>query len=173
MTRLSPGAPGAVSFGSQVYSSLRKRFLDFITNCGPRVSRAESPIEAVFWTWWQAFDLLGAVSYQHVPLLVPQFEIVVDGRKYRLDFALLDERIAIEVDGHDFHERTKDQVAYRNARDCDLQTASWIVFHFSGSQIVREPSKHVLEVIDRAQAIVKLRTGTTAGIHPVELNSAG
>ena len=58
--------------------------------------------------------------------------------------------IAVELDGHDFHEKTKAQVAYRNRRDRDLQSAGWTIFHFSGSELFREPCNCVREVMDFA-----------------------
>lgn len=54
--------------------------------------------------------------------------------------------IAIELDGHEFHERTKDQVRRRDRRDRDLQAAGWCIFHFSGSEFAGDPVKCVDEV---------------------------
>lgn len=65
---------------------------------------------------------------------------------YRLTFPL----IAVEIDGHDFHERTKDQVTYRNRRDRDLQAAGWHVLHFSGGEVVTRPDRCVAEALRAA-----------------------
>ncbi len=59
-------------------------------------------------------------------------------------------QIAVEIDGHDFHERTKGQVEDRNRRDRDLQAAGWKVFHFSGAEVYRSPEKCVREVMEYA-----------------------
>ena len=57
-------------------------------------------------------------------------------------------KIAVEVDGHDFHERTREQVVARNQRDRDLQADGWTVLHFSGSEIHRQPEECVRQVFD-------------------------
>lgn len=78
--------------------------------------------------------------------LVPQEPVTISGRAYRLDFRVLPAdilalhelatdrlaflRLAVEVDGHQWHERTRQQVEYRNRRGRDLQTAGRRVFHF-------------------------------------------
>jgi hypothetical protein len=114
----------------------------------------ESPIEAGFSLWWM---LMGS----HEVRLFPQHPVVIAEKSYRLDFkaapadplvALLAEslhipfRFAIELDGHEFHERTKEQVTVRNQRDRALQAAGWRVCHVSGSELVRDPEKVVNEV---------------------------
>jgi hypothetical protein len=87
--------------------------------------------------------------------------VVACGNRYRLDFAIETPnhmfvelarlcrvafpKIAVEIDGHDFHERTKEQVAYRNQRDRDLQAGGWTVLHFSGTEVNRDPVRCVME----------------------------
>lgn len=62
--------------------------------------------------------------------------------KYRLDFAIWREgkpwRIAVECDGHNFHEKTKEQVARDKARERDLIFEGWTVLRFSGTEIHRD-----------------------------------
>lgn len=47
--------------------------------------------------------------------------------------------VAIECDGHDFHERTKEQAERDKKRDRDIQSLGWNVARFTGSEIVRDP----------------------------------
>ncbi len=63
---------------------------------------------------------------------------------YRVDFLIDDSSspnaaqrrwIVIECDGHDFHERTKDQVRRDRARDRFLQSKGCRVLRFTGSEI--------------------------------------
>jgi hypothetical protein len=127
-----------------------------------------SPIEAVFLVWWLAMvaALQGAGSYE-VSLQGQHTVEFPDGRTYRLDFRVLpddaDEAwsghqrgisfppIGVELDGHDWHERTPEQVTGRNQRDRDLQGAGWRLFHFSGSELVRDPERCVLEVLEASE----------------------
>jgi very-short-patch-repair endonuclease len=91
--------------------------------------------------------IYGATGYGEVFVLVPQMTV---GR-YRLDFALIHLRhafgkrrscqpIAIECDGHDFHERTKEQAEHDKERDRELQASGWAVARFTGSEIFRDPA---------------------------------
>lgn len=60
-------------------------------------------------------------------------------------------RIVIECDGHDFHERTKEQAARDKARDRALVQAKCTVLRFTGSELWRDPigcAIQVIEVVD-------------------------
>jgi very-short-patch-repair endonuclease len=69
---------------------------------------------------------------------------------YRVDFAFSrscidrehddgDPFVIVECDGHDFHERTKEQAARDKSRDRELQLAGHRVLRFTGSEIWRDP----------------------------------
>lgn len=85
---------------------------------------------------------------------------------YRLDFALVAAalshdceapekmpllKIAIECDGHDFHERTKEQAERDRARDRFLQGEGLTVLRFTGSEIWRSPEGCRDEVVDHVK----------------------
>lgn len=82
--------------------------------------------------------------------LIPQWQI----GDYRVDFCLFDgrrsekvwDRIVIECDGHDFHERTKEQAAKDRSRDRALAGQNIVVFRFTGSEIVRDPYRCAEEI---------------------------
>lgn len=57
--------------------------------------------------------------------------------KYRLDFAIPNKRIAIELDGHDFH-KTKYQRTQDAQRDRWLFGEGWSVLRFTGSEIYKD-----------------------------------
>jgi hypothetical protein len=143
---------------------LRNTTLTFQWLCGPGAKNAfESPIEAVFYMWWDAIEAAG-----HFPKdlkLRPQVPVEVGGESFRLDFQAVPEfhierylreanastpRVAIELDGHDFHERTKEQVIARNRRDRALLTDGWLVLHYSGSELVRDPVATVSDCYNKA-----------------------
>ena len=54
--------------------------------------------------------------------------------------------LAVEIDGHTFHEKTLEQVTRRNRRDRDVQIAGYTVMHFSYSELVRDPMACAAEV---------------------------
>lgn len=92
-------------------------------------------------------------------VLVPQYK----WDRYRIDFALrtkLRYPIFIECDGHDFHERTKDDAQRDRERDRAIQGAGIPILRFTGSEIYKSPqacafqvftfaSKRILETLPR------------------------
>lgn len=86
----------------------------------------------------------------------PQQEIVTDKGKYRVDFLISVaippyeqkkiKHIIVECDGHEFHEKTKEQAQRDKSRDRDLQAYGYTVLRFTGSEIWRDPNKCVREV---------------------------
>lgn len=52
---------------------------------------------------------------------------------------LMRKAILVECDGHEFHEKTKEQAARDKSRDRDLQAAGFPVYRFTGSEIWRDP----------------------------------
>ncbi len=73
-------------------------------------------------------------------LLVPQLRVL----KYRVDFGLFvyaegkELKLAIECDGHDFHEKTKEQAAHDKKRDRAITAEGYRMFRFTGSEIWRD-----------------------------------
>lgn len=129
-----------------------------------RSGEPESPIEAIFMAWFYAcVGLDDEDVYQFI--LCPQTEYAASsGKRYRFDFTVSfgpglvsgeaikrginEPKVALELDGHDFHERTKEQVAYRNERDRDAQSDGWTILHFSGSELYRDPLKCAQSTLD-------------------------
>jgi hypothetical protein len=125
----------------------------------------DSPLEVLFWVWWEAvskFDMF-ADSLQ----LLPHERVDLGEQYYVIDFIVRPgwhhyhrhseyvktnwPLVGIELDGHAFHEKTLEQVTYRNQRDRALQQAGWHVFHFSFSEFTSEPYAKVIEVVDFAR----------------------
>ncbi len=88
---------------------------------------------------------------------VPQAGVSVSGHAYRIDFAFIGSvmggasdgapiRIAVELDGHDFHERTKEQASRDKMRDRILMANGWMVLRFTGSDVYRDPAAVMAEV---------------------------
>lgn len=86
--------------------------------------------------------------------------------KYRIDFlvrlyvnqAHID--IAIECDGHDFHEKTKQQASRDKKRDRDFAKENIIVLRFSGSDIFSRTKECIEEISDflysKKESLIKL-----------------
>jgi very-short-patch-repair endonuclease len=150
---------------SQALDHARREFENSLLIAFERaVKQCESPLEAAFSAWWVALARLESWPL----LLAHQQEVTtLDGRRFRLDLAIAidyhdlyreippEERpkIAIELDGHEFHERTRDQVTSRNVRDRALDAAGWKVWHVSGSEFHRDPQRVVRELFHRADTL--------------------
>ncbi len=117
-------------------------------------AKCESPIETIFLA-----ALLPAVMINETPFGVSYWPVAHEIHPqhaigpYRADFAVLYNRnktawmreclehmpgtvrIVVECDGHDWHERTKEQAARDKARDRFLTSAGWRVLRFTGSEI--------------------------------------
>ena len=90
----------------------------------------ESPIEEAFWRAYieaRPHELNG---------IKPQHE-VFDGR-YRLDFALPDKKIGIELDGYAWHS-DRETFTKDRARQRELELDGWRLIRFSGSEINADP----------------------------------
>lgn len=90
-------------------------------------------------------NLLGRVEVPGFPApcaLVVSLQFRVD--RYRIDFALqsvVDRHrgfmVAVECDGHDYHDRTKEQAQRDKARDRFLHASGFLTARFTGSEIYR------------------------------------
>ena len=96
-------------------------------------------------TFIRAFLVLGIWDFtgaqRHDFACAPQVQI----GPYRVDFCFVADCIygkpllvAVECDGHEFHERTKEQAARDKLRDRDLMRRGVHVMRFTGSEIHKD-----------------------------------
>lgn len=129
-------------------------------------SFCESPAEERF---MQALRRHGAVLGE----IEQQREIYTGRALYRVDFAAVRVagihrlQVAIEVDGHEWHEKDLRRAAEDKRRDRDLLTAGWLPMRFTASEVASDPDLCVLEVcgamiawIDRLTCGEGVRGGT-------------
>lgn len=91
-------------------------------------------------------------------IIVPQCRF----KSYRLDFFLafqvFEKRygMVIECDGHDFHDRTKEQATSDRARDRAVQSVGLPIYRFTGSDIYNNADKcgdEVFSFIENAREL--------------------
>lgn len=158
-------------FRSQAYLLMDEK-LDYWE--GWFAATCQSPIEVAFAVAFMAVcdHEVGKATFMEEPISVdhalqPEIRRVIHVQKpiaqYRVDFLVrahpYDARtcVVVECDGHDFHERTKEQAARDRARDRDLQSAGYKVFRFTGSEIYRDAilcAREVLSEISRLEKAV-------------------
>lgn len=131
-------------------------------------AKCESPIERLLAAALYAVDRIGPpllyfmgasalpekVAFGGYAFVYSQVKI---GR-YRADFAIVDSTLSkdgstprimiVECDGHDFHERTKEQARRDKARDRYFQSQGYKVLRFTGSEIWADPDVCAEEVLN-------------------------
>jgi len=96
---------------------------------------------------------LGSDEQYRLGRLFPQVNV----GQYRLDFVLLHREgidgvtpVGIECDGHEFHDKTKEQAQYDKERDRCLQQHGVKVLRFTGSEIFKDPCRCADQVLSNA-----------------------
>lgn len=103
----------------------------------------DSPIEASFLWEYKSKPRPGC------PPLICQHNV----GKFRLDFAVPEMMLCIELDGHEFH-KTQEQRTHDAARERWLQLNDWRVIRFTGSEIHKDVSRCVNQAV---QFILKIK----------------
>jgi hypothetical protein len=117
----------------------------------------------------------GPFSERFRARIYPQRTLEIQGSRYRADFLITLERdewesgpypdptlhcqIVVEVDGHEFHERTKEQAQKDKSRDRQMQQVGYMVFRYTGSEIYNDVASSVSEVMqclwDKIDQVIK------------------
>lgn len=112
------------------------------------VMKTESPIEAMF---VRTFMYLASIRRldEGNPLGIVVF-LQHSIPPYRVDLMLsrMTKSLIIECDGHEFHERTKEQATKDKTRDRFLVSSGYAVMRFTGSEIWDNPFIAASEALD-------------------------
>lgn len=79
-------------------------------------------------------------------IIRPQFQWERYRIDFRIDVANLGYPVFVECDGHDFHERTKEQAERDRSRDRAIQAANIPIIRFTGREIYRDPLDCVTQI---------------------------
>ena len=131
-----------------------------------------SPIEQqlIGWLVWLDGEALGPIAMDQgwiegdLQLDPDEWRLLISPQhcigEWRVDFLIAAHyrgawaKIVIECDGHDFHEKTKEQAARDKRRDRDLVAAGCKVLRFTGSEIYRDPRACFVQIQDIVHATV-------------------
>lgn len=130
------------------------------------VLKCESPIEQLLLVHLLRWYEYASGEFRHFDTdgnvrLFTQKEVEYRGNKYRIDIVIEVDfmgktyRFAIECDGHEFHEKTKEQALRDKRRERNLMSLGFHVIRFTGSEIWNSPSKVAWEVVE----LIKKVTG--------------
>lgn len=107
---------------------------------------------------WMAHEKSDVGKYR----VTPQLEV---GRR-RIDIAVeyasydgVYIQLAVECDGHEFHNATFEQAQSDRARDRELLGYGWTTIRFTGSEIVRNPAAAADEVYGAVSALYNVARG--------------
>jgi len=136
--------------------------------CSEVLGHVESPIEELFIVSLVAardlipnmfkFGIVGdRNAYASLPdapdgiYIIPQAVV----GKYRADFIFasvlageITKTMVVELDGHDFHERTKEQASRDKARDRFFASKGWLVMRYTGSDVWKDSVSPAFEVLN-------------------------
>ena len=131
-------------------------------------AKCESPIELAFAAALSISSTISGfdVRWGRTPGDRPSSFLMIEPQaqigEYRVDFLcaaidargfLLSECVVVECDGHEWHEKTKEQAARDKARDRYLQLHVAGVIHFTGSELFRAPGECVRETMEMIRKV--------------------
>jgi very-short-patch-repair endonuclease len=102
-----------------------------------RAPAFKSPMEDLFWAACQRANKRASAA------MVRQYPV---GR-YRLDFAFPDVKLGVEIDGHDYHHASKEQVRRDYERQRRLMAQGWTILRYTGSEVYRGADACAAEVM--------------------------
>lgn len=176
MPRKKPPALYAVGAGGltpkaeqMIQQAASEEALRFVEAFGPIKAKCESPIEEVLMA---ALYIASKICEETIHFMPggsslpdrPFFDQTafiyqqIGLGQYRVDIAIHDATLPFEIgeprimivecDGHDFHERTKEQARRDKQRDRFLQSRGFKVLRFTGSEIWADPDQCADEIIN-------------------------
>lgn len=123
---------------------------------GLLISEYEHPGEVAWKQHRDRFTALGLkpaliLHRDRAQIVGVQVEATLDTGAVRFDMVAMVGRaiVVIELDGHDFHERTRQQATRDKKRDRSISLRGWQVARFTGSEVHRTPccvASHLTEV---------------------------
>lgn len=137
------------------------RYLESIYGPCDLSPECESPIEAAY---YQALSI--AASLRGLEIITRTQHKIAD---YRVDFFIRTSglkcpkcsagpfraEVIVECDGHDFHERTKEQASRDRSRDRMLQQMGYVVFRYTGSDIWKDVFGCAAETIEHMESTLE------------------
>jgi len=131
---------------------------DFQYRLDEAILGCESPIEQLLAIEFETIDLMRVHNFNpfiDVIDIEKQSVIECNGNTYRVDFLIpvwypnqhAGKMFVVECDGHEFHQKTKEQVEKDNERTRNLQAAGYEVIRFSGTEIYHKAYKCAREVL--------------------------
>jgi very-short-patch-repair endonuclease len=122
--------------------------------------KCESPIEFMITRTLNKFLETFNARCRKNFIIENQATIKAKNKTYRADLLIKrahgeGPEIIIECDGHNFHEKTKEQAQKDKERDRNLQLEGYQVIRFTGSEIFNSPAKCAAEAVEHLSKQIK------------------
>jgi len=159
----------------EAVASLRVSNVGKYEHFGRAIDRCESPIEmrlavAFFFLFDFAFEPAEApVVGRDRDGVEISLQVPVGG--YRVDFAFTHAcgaKLAIETDGHAFHDATPERAERDKSRDRELLEAGWRTARFTGAEIMRDPRECANQVYRIFAALIPSQASGPELVAPVD-----
>lgn len=141
-------------------------WVDAVSSNAEWMRAAESPLERLFLA---AMSMDPGFTQDETGVWFDGFEVRIQENALpaaRVDIALHrgPHRVYVELDGHDFHERTKEQASRDRSRDRSLTGPYSMVLRFTGSEVYADPCGCIAELAGKLEAIRCDEDSTSAHI---------
>ncbi len=126
------------------------------------VNICKSPIEKLLLLVlaWDHADYRRYFDLDDLTLRVQQ-PVKAEGNSYRIDILItvktktgVIKEIAVECDGHEYHERTKEQAKHDKQRDRILKRAGYTVLRYTGHEIYQDPVRCAKDVWKTLETLI-------------------
>lgn len=121
------------------------------------LDETKSPVERMYLVWINYERVYYGLGDDVFVNLVPQYKVIKGKKSFYIDFCfeVIDYypikepllKLFVEIDGHDFHEKTKEQVKLDKRRERMLADECDALIRFSGSEIFNDPRGCVHETM--------------------------
>ena len=127
-------------------------------NIWDNIAECESPIEQIFCIHfnWKIYNNSVIENLKKIGYVIDDIGKQYEIGNYRIDFLFSIKNIQtgkyknfiVELDGHDFHEKTKEQAKRDKEKDRFLISEGYTVIRFTGSEIYNNSFEKINEFLD-------------------------
>lgn len=108
------------------------------------MKRKLTPIERKLWNTFNAWKsgnikLCNRLGYESTMTLIPQYKLICKNKIVIIDFVEPITKIAIELDGYDWHFLNKNQVAHDKQRERMITLEDYTLLRYTGSEVHNDP----------------------------------
>jgi len=128
-------------------------------------SKINSPIEQILYAALKTLIKINSFpEWEDKPTIHIHPQVKID--MFRVDFGIMNthpnhkHKLIIECDSQQFHERTEKERRYEKARDRYLIKKGIKAFHYTGSEIVKDPFRIAKEILEEITDCDHLNDGS-------------